>query len=178
MDKQLWFTDSGKIEEAPFGYKIFKKLSDEFLDLKIELSKNEQSRYNFPVDETNLIKCLERSDYFVKGGNRKSKNQKYVIEDYTRYTFMINQKDEIYPNVPSRLFQSISEYSGKKLDDIVFSDLVQMYKSAKMTLSRQDIGENILYKWKKANNLKFFGHIQFELLEYFVNKIKMKMGFD
>jgi hypothetical protein len=74
--------------------------------------------------------------------------------------------------MPKHLLKSIGEYFNKDAGEVDFVDLTQMYYSIGRVLD-WEINKLNLSKWRKANNLSFFGPEQYRLMgDYF----KKKMG--
>lgn len=84
---------------------------------------------------------------------------------------MVNLIKDKYSNfkVSKALLISLSEYFNKKTEDLDFVDLVQMYYSIGSSLDGE-INRLTIKKWKKANNLSFFGQEQYRLMENYFNK--------
>ncbi|MEK6912359.1 MAG: hypothetical protein AABX26_00170 [Nanoarchaeota archaeon] len=72
--------------------------------------------------------------------------------------------------VPSMLIRSISQFERKPIEEITFDDALMMYRAINRDL--KSVSDLSLKKWRKNNNLSFFGTSQYGLLKYCLKNAK------
>lgn len=110
------------------------------------LSEKDFEDYNFPLSKKDMVS-------YVKKANE--------------------EKSIFHPGISQMLLNSLSQYFDKPQEELVFSDLVIMYKSIANIFSGDKWGEinenvwekqKILKKFRKANKMNFFGYGQYEFM--------------
>jgi hypothetical protein len=128
---------------------------------RVILSDEEKEKYNFPLIKEELINTI---NYYNQLRENEFINSKKGLMD------RINYHIKIFNNgIPQMVFTSLSQYSKKEQKDLLVSDLVIMYKSVINAFSEK---KNIdLKKFRKLNNLTFFGYKQHKIMDEYMKSI-------
>jgi len=118
-----------------------------------------------PLNKDRLIEFLGKA-YFLDG-NKKKKCYVFVDNNLNlnKLTFYCN------PGVPAMLLRSISQFTGKSMDELVIEDAVKMYNIINPSY-KKDINYIKVRNFRKKENLSFFGTIQYDLLEHYLNQLR------
>jgi hypothetical protein len=126
------------------------------------LSDEEKEKYNFPLVKKELKNIVE---YHNQECLEKYNYSKDKITDRINYHLTI-----FNDGTPQMVLTSLSQYSKKEQKDLLVSDLVVMYQSINNAfLEKKQIDTK---KFRKANNLTFFGCRQHTLMEEYIASLK------
>lgn len=133
---------------------------NEKLKGRIILSGEEKRKYNFPLIKEELTNTL---NYHNQKCETRFLDSQQGMMDAINY-----HMDVFNPGIPQMLLNSLSQYSEKKQEDLVLSDLVVMYKSICSVLEDDSIKTNNFKKFRKVNNLSFFGYKKFLIMDEYI----------
>lgn len=130
------------------------------LQTRIVLSKEQKKKYN---------KALTKELLFIE----VKKVNDYLCEVLDNTTGLLCNKA-----IPQLIFTTLSQYSGKSQNKLLISDLLILYLSIKNSFPESEIISNELKKFRKANNLTFFGDQQYLIIDnYFSGHVKIRLRY-
>lgn len=153
---------SNQISLFPWQESILPKISKrEFFNLdlteRVNLSEEELTDYAFLLDKKDMLNFLENVYH-------KNVQNSY---DSGKIGYIVACASVLNKGLPQMLRTSLSQYHNKFDRELLFSDLVVMKKSLESSLSG-DPSDSDISRFKKVNNLTFFGFRQyFFMREYF-----------
>ncbi|MGY4884660.1 MAG: hypothetical protein ACP5NZ_03740 [Nanobdellota archaeon] len=129
---------------------------------RIILQQDEFEKYNFSLKKEELIRTINEYNNTCESNFL---NSKHGLADTIKYHI-----DIFSPGIPQMLLTSLSQYSKKEHKQLLVSDLIVMYKSLLNILNDESIKGDNFKKFRKANNLTFFGYKQFLAMDEYLKR--------
>jgi len=122
--------------------KTKKELLTDKLNERIVLGEEEEDKYAVPLKKSELM----------------------------NYFFENNLESEVPMNrgVPQIVMTALAQYVHKNQRDLLLSDLVSMYRSIK----NLDDEKDFIRKFRKANNISFFGNTSYTLMDFYIRDLE------
>lgn len=159
--EQLTIFSEEEMENLAVGRK---NPSDKDLTQRTNLSNEESEKYNFPLDKRDMVEYVEKHNERYNLKFRQCKLTGFHLVLFARL-YIFNK------GIPQMTLRTLSQYSGKKQENLLVSDLLIMKKSIE-GLFPEGAKYYDLRKFRKANKLSFFGEKQYWFMELYSESLK------